>query len=74
MDSLLYTPSEDRIDYSKNPDKFFEICNTVLNTHTPKKKKYICGNNKPFMTKTFSKAIMQRTHFRNKKVLPMKIN
>ena len=74
MDSLLYTLNEERIDYSKNPDKFFEICNTVLNTHAPKKKKYICGNNKPFMTKTFSKAIMQRTHFRNKKVLPTKIN
>ena len=66
MDSLLYTLHEDHIDYSKNPDKFFEICNTVLNTHTLKKKKYICGNNKPFMTKTFSKAIMQRTCFRNK--------
>ena len=30
------------------------------------KKKYIRGNNKPFMTKALSKAIMQRTHFRNK--------
>ena len=40
MDSLLYTLSEKRIDYSKNPVKFFEICNTVLNTHAPKKKKY----------------------------------
>ena len=74
MDSLLYTLNEERIDYIKNPDKFFEICNTVLNTHAPKKKKYIRGNDKPFMTKTFSKAIMQRTHFRNKKVLPTKIN
>ena len=31
MDSLLYTLNEEPIDYSKNPDKFFEICNTVLN-------------------------------------------
>ena len=46
--------------------KFFEICHTVLNTHAPKKKKYIRGNDKPFMTKTFSKAIMQKTRFRNK--------
>ena len=66
MNYLLYTLNGERIDYSnKNPDKFFEICNTVLNTHAPKTKKYICGN-KPFMTKTFSKAIMQRTRFRNK--------
>ena len=67
MNYLLYTLNGERIDYSnKNPDKFFEICNTVINTHAPKTKKYICGNNKPFMTKTFSKAIMQRTRFRNK--------
>ena len=66
MDSLLYTLNEERIDYIKNPDKFFEICNTVLNTHAPKKKKYIRGNNKPFITTTFSKAIIQRTRFRNK--------
>ena len=55
MNSLQYTLNEERIDYSKNPDKFFEICHTVLNTHAPKKKKYILGNNKPFMIKTFSK-------------------
>ena len=66
MNSLQHTLSKTRIDYSKNPDKLFEICHTVLNTHAPKKKKYIRGNNKPFMTKTFSKAIMQRTRFRNK--------
>ena len=34
-------------------------------THAPKKK-VIRGNNKPFMTKAYSKAIMQRTRFRNK--------
>ena len=51
----------------KTPSNFFfEICHTVLNTHTPKKKKYKRGNNKPFMTKMFSKAIMQLTRFRNK--------
>ena len=51
MNSLLYTLNEERIDYSENPDNFFEICHTVVNTHAPKKKKYIRGNNKPFMTK-----------------------
>ena len=66
MNSLLYTVNEESIDYSKNFDNIFEICHTVLNTHALKKKKYIHGNNKPFMTKTFSKAVMQRTRFRNK--------
>ena len=43
---------------SKNPDKFFEISQNVLNKHAPRKKKYIRGNNKPYMTKAYSKAIM----------------
>ena len=30
------------------------------------KKKYIRGNNKPFMTKELSKSIMERTRLRNK--------
>ena len=30
------------------------------------KKKYVRGNNKPFITKVYSKTIMQRTRFRNK--------
>ena len=30
------------------------------------KKKYICGNNKPFMAKELSKSIMERTQLRNK--------
>ena len=65
MDSLHYTLSEEQIDYSKNPDKFFEISQNVLNKHVPRKKKYIRGNNKPSMTKAYSKAIMQKTRFRN---------
>ena len=35
MDSLLYIFNEERIDYSKILDKFFEICNTIFNTHAP---------------------------------------
>ena len=65
-DSLHYTLSEEQIDYSKNPDKIFEISYYVLNKHTPRKKKYIRGNNKLFMTKAYSKAIMQRIRFRKK--------
>ena len=29
------------------------------------KKKYLCGNNKSFMTKALSKYIMERTRLRN---------
>ena len=38
----------------------------VLNQHTPQKKKSIWEDNKPFMNKTLSQAIIQRTKLRNK--------
>ena len=66
MNSLQYTISEEHVDYSKNSDRFYEIFHSVLNNHAHRRKKYICGNNKTFMTKTYSRAIMQRTRFRNK--------
>ena len=66
MDSLQHTLGQESFDWSKNPDKLYEICHTIFNTHAPKKKKYIRGNNKPFMTKAYSKVIMRRTRFRNK--------
>ena len=65
-DSLQHTLGQESFDWSKNPDKCFEIFHTIFNNHAPKKKKYIRGNNKPFTTKAYSKAIMQRTRFRNK--------
>ena len=58
VDSIHYTLNKEQIDYSKNPDKFFEISQNVLNKHALRKKKYIRGNNKPFITKAYSKAIM----------------
>ena len=64
--SLQSTLESQNIYYIKNPDLFFEICQKVLNHHAPRKKRYIRGNNKPFMNKALSKAIMQRTRFRNK--------
>ena len=66
MDFLKHTLCKESFDWSKNPDKFFEVCLAIFNTHAPKKKKYIRGNNKAFMTKAYSKAIMQITRFRNK--------
>ena len=58
IDSLHYTLSEEQIDYSKSPDKFFEISQNVINKHAPRKKMYFRRNNKHFMNKAFSKAIM----------------
>ena len=66
MNSLQSALNNQNGDYVKNPEVFFNICHEVLNKHAPRKKKYIRGNNKPFMTKALSKAIMQRTCLRNK--------
>ena len=38
----------------------------MLDKQLPKKKKYVRGNQSPFMNKTLSKAIMLRTNLRNK--------
>ena len=65
MDSLQHTLGQESFDWSKNPDKFYEIFHTIFNTRALKKKNYIRGNSKPFMNKAYSKAIMQRTRFRN---------
>ena len=65
MNSLQYTLREENVDYSKNLDKFYKICQSVLNNHAPRKKKYIHENNKPFMTNTYSRATMQRRRIRN---------
>ena len=46
-------------------NKFIETCHETLNNHAPSKKKYIRGNQMPFMNMELSKAIMDRTRFRN---------
>ena len=66
MDSLILALNSRNIDYTKNPDVFFEVCQNELNHDAPRKRKYIRGNNKPFVTKALSKSIMERTHLRNK--------
>ena len=52
--------------FGKDPDCFYKVCTEVLNQHAPRKKKYLRGNNKPFMNKALSKAITQWTKLRNK--------
>ena len=49
-----------------DPGCFYKICAEVLNRHAPQKKKYVQGNNKPFLNKTLSQAIMQRIKLRDK--------
>ena len=44
---------------------FINTCNTVLDKQLPKKKKYVRGDQSPFMNKTLSKAFMLRTSLRN---------
>ena len=51
---------------SINYDNFLDIFSKVLNIHAPLKKKIIRGNHSPFMTKALSKAIMQRSKFKDK--------
>ena len=64
MDSLKLTLNSQDINYPKNPQLFFELCRNELEDHASKKKKYLRGNNKPFMIKALSKSIMERTRLR----------
>ena len=45
--------------------KFLDVCKEVLNMYAPLKKKYIRGNNSPFMNRILSKEIMKRSRLRN---------
>ena len=49
---------------------------TIVNKHGPLKKKIVRGNQAPFMTKGFQKAIYTRRRLKNKinKILPKKNN
>ena len=52
--------------FVKDPDCFYKVCAEVFNQHAPRKNTYVRGNNKRFMNKALSKAIMQNTKLRNK--------
>ena len=47
-------------------DTFENIFMKILNQNAKVKTKFIRANNAPFMTKTLSKAIMNRSRFKNK--------
>ena len=65
MDSLKLTLNSQDVDYTKNPQLFFELCRNELEHHAPRKKKYLRGNYKLFIAKALSKSIMERTRLRN---------
>ena len=48
-----------------NFENFTSSCNIILNELAPQKKKYVRGNQSPFMNKNLSKAIMKRSKLRN---------
>ena len=54
----------------ENSDKGFNkclvVCKEALNMYAPLKKRYIRGNNSPFISRTLSKKIMKRFRLRNK--------
>ena len=45
---------------------FKEICFNIINKFARIKRKYVCANKAPFMTKELHKAIMKRSRLRNK--------
>ena len=38
----------------------------VLDTHAPKKKKFLCGNQKPYVNKTLRSEIMKRSQLKTR--------
>ena len=50
----------------KGFNKFLVVSKEALNMYASLKKKYIRGNNSPFMNRTLSKEIIKRSRLRNK--------
>ena len=44
---------------------FMSSCSRILDQHAPQKKRYLRGNQSPFMNETLAKAIMHRSKLRN---------
>ena len=51
--------------YDSRFGNFISSCNRILEEHAPQKKRYLRGNQSPFMNKTLVKAIMVRSKLRN---------
>ena len=58
---------QDRIDSDfANFESFSNTFESVLDAHTPRKKRTIRGNQKPYITKALRKAIMVRSFLKNR--------
>ena len=44
---------------------FMSSCSRILDQHAPQKKRFLRGNQSPFMNETLTKAIMHRSKLRN---------
>ena len=67
MNSLQSVLLDPHTDYNiQDLDVFFQIPQNVLDNHAPRKEKYIRENQKPFLNKRLSKAVIQQTRSRNK--------
>ena len=66
-DGLLSEISNSYLEFDNNSfDEFFNMFRSTLDQHTPWKQKYVRGNHMPFMNKTHSKEIMEKTKLCNK--------
>ena len=48
-----------------NLGDFMSSCSRILDQHAPQKKRYLRGNQSPFMNETLAKALMHRSKLRN---------
>ena len=53
-------------DTNNGLEKFLVVCVKPLDRFAPYKKKYLRGNNMPFMNKSLSRVFMRRSQLRNK--------
>ena len=64
---MLSEISNSLLEFDNNSfDEFFNMCQSTLDQHAPRKQKCARGNHIPFINKTLSKEIMKRTKLRNK--------
>ena len=69
FDEILFrhdlSPALSNLTRTASYDDFEKLYIDILYTHAPVKKKFVRGNNAPFMNRTISKAIMHRSKLKN---------
>ena len=63
---LLSALVMENLDTNNGLEKFLVVCVKTLDRFAPYKKKYLRGNNMPFMNKSLSRAFMRRSQLRSK--------